>query len=232
MSWPASDPNLWSSDHATCRCLPQDYSGGSFQYGELLVAEYDDLTGLCGADCEARCRWSWPSDDQFKWKSDAIMPRCMPDGVLPYDYNSPDPTPDPEPTPDPDPTPDPTPTPDPETCTLNYSALSFGDKCGEKHNTAACGSCPQACHMSWPASDPNLWYSEQAACRCLPRGHSEGSFSYGELVIADDIENAGLCNAACEGRCRWSWPSTDLFKWKSDAVLPRCMPDGVQPVTH
>jgi len=64
------------------------------------------------------------------------MPRCMPSGVLPYDYNNPDPTPDPDPTPGPDPTPnpDPTPDPDPDTCTLNYSALSFGDMCGEKHN--------------------------------------------------------------------------------------------------
>ena len=52
-----------------------------YTYGKRSA---DEDAGLCTSSCN-ECRWSWPSDDPLKWKSDHLMARCMPSGVTPYD---------------------------------------------------------------------------------------------------------------------------------------------------
>ena len=58
-------------------------------YGELVGTKEDwnngvkQYAGRCHGGC-IECRWSWPKDDQLKWKSDDLMARCMPNGMQPY----------------------------------------------------------------------------------------------------------------------------------------------------
>jgi len=102
----------------------------------------------------------------------------------------------------------------------------YGDPCQpSKHNTDNCGSNCSQCHKSWPASDPDRWDSEQATCRCLPEQEAPDAYNYGKKA-ADP--KAGVCAESCL-ECRWSWPKDDPMKWKSDALMARCMPDGAQP---
>merc|ERR1740129_1151148 len=81
------------------------------------------------------------------------------------------------------------------------------------------------CYQSWPATDPNQWFSLNAHCRCLPEQADPATYSYGRLSRDED---AGLCDTNCQ-ECRWSWPADDPLKWKSDHLMARCMPSGVTP---
>ena len=134
----------------------------------------------------------------------------------------------------PDPQPEPTPEPEPEPIipdlcidevNLDYDAFAYGDPCDGRHDQSLCESSCDHCHQSWPVHDANKWSSEDAACRCMPAQGSAQDYTYGKLSHKSD---AGLCDTDCD-ECRWSWPTDDPLKWKSDQLMPRCMPAGVEP---
>jgi len=143
---------------------------------------------------------------------------------------NPSPSPNPTPTPTPTPNPDVCPTPDPVTpcpsLNLDAQAFRYGDLCEEKHDRSACANSFSNCYQSWPAIDPNGWDSELAQCRTLPAQQLSTDYSYGTLT---EDQSAGSCGDNCEDRCRWSWPSSDTLKWKSDDLMARCMPQGFEP---
>lgn len=76
ISWPADDPAKWRSDDKGCRPLPRHLYEGEFQEGRNECKR--DTMGVCGEfGCVGECKWSWPIEDELKWKSPHRMCRCF-----------------------------------------------------------------------------------------------------------------------------------------------------------
>jgi len=75
ISWPADDEWKWKSKDKACRPLPRRNYEGEFKEGRNSCKTKQGTCGYFG--CDGRCKWSWPIDDEKKWKSDDRMCRCF-----------------------------------------------------------------------------------------------------------------------------------------------------------
>jgi len=102
--------------------------------------------------------------------------------------------------------------------------MKYGNPCNDPdcfQDKTRCGSACEFCNMSWPADDVDKWFSEEAACRCVPK--DKGEIEFGNHNCKQN--NQGICGDSCND-CRWSWPAKDSAKGLSVKAMCRCA-DGI-----
>jgi len=80
-SYPWDDEDKWSSIHAACRNVPDEYVGDLRDEANWFhqSRSKNKSKGLCGwFGCDGTCHQSWPQGDSRRGKGPKSLARCMP----------------------------------------------------------------------------------------------------------------------------------------------------------